>query len=121
LLRFISKTNILLKGRAWKEIYFRFRRYTTNYTRSFLYNQNVYDLVWLQKKNVKQEEEKFDYIYLSFQDISKLTLIEPLPNPTANTSPSGLYLQQSTYSSQSLLIAQDLFKYGFNWFLLTQH
>jgi len=45
--------------------------------------------------------------YISFQEISKLTLIEPLPNPTANTSPDGLYLQQSTYSSQSLLIEQE--------------
>jgi hypothetical protein len=32
----------------------------------------------------------------------KLTLIVPLPKPTANTSPKGLYLQHSTYSSQSL-------------------
>ena len=34
--------------------------------------------------------------------IEQLTLIVPLPNPTANTSPRGLYLQHSTYSSQSL-------------------
>ena len=32
----------------------------------------------------------------------KHTLIVPLPSPTANTSPCGLYLQQRTYSSQSL-------------------
>jgi len=32
----------------------------------------------------------------------KHTLIVPLPSPTANTSPCGLYLQHKTYSSQSL-------------------
>jgi hypothetical protein len=31
-----------------------------------------------------------------------------LPNPTANTSPTGLYLQHRTYSSQSLKYKNDV-------------
>ena len=37
------------------------------------------------------------------RDINQLSFpIAPLPRPTANISPRGLYLQQRTYSSQSL-------------------
>ena len=45
-----------------------------------------------------------------------LTLIVPLPSPTANTSPDGLYLQQRTNSSQSLKLKKTskfIWKYSF--------